>query len=66
MVALKLLFGWTVACFRRSDSGERCGVLGTGHYLPPGAGGGRGDHLIFRRTKGGISQVTKNPKGGGH
>ena len=36
-------------------------ALGTGPYLSPGGGGGgaedlRGDHLIFRRTKGGISR----------
>ena len=34
-------------------------VLGTGHYLSPGGEGAedfRGDHLIFRRTKGGISR----------
>ena len=34
--------------------------LGTGHYLSPGGGGGSedfgGDHLIFRRTEGGISR----------
>ena len=35
--------------------------LGTGHYLSPGGGGGGsedfgGDHLIFRRTEGGISR----------
>ena len=32
---------------------------GTGHYLSPGGGGeaedSRGNHLIFGRTKGGIS-----------
>ena len=34
-------------------------VLGTGHYLSPGGEGAedfRRDHLIFRRTKGGISR----------
>ena len=34
-------------------------VLETGHYLSPGGKGAedfRGDHLIFRRTKGGISR----------
>ena len=34
--------------------------LGTGHYLWPGGGGGSedfgGNHLIFRRTEGGISR----------
>ena len=33
--------------------------LGTGHYLSIGGGGGGffgGDHLMFRRTKGGISR----------
>ena len=29
-------------------------LLGTGHYLSPGVGGG--GHLIFRRTEGGISR----------
>ena len=31
--------------------------LGSGHYLSPGGGPGdfRGDHLIFERTKRGIS-----------
>ena len=37
--------------------------LGTGHYLSPGGGGGGGsedfggDHLILRRTEGGISRI---------
>ena len=41
---------------------------GPGHYLSPGeeeggwGGGFFGNHLIFRRTKGG-SVVTENPKG---
>ena len=47
--------------------------LGTSHYLSPGrgAGGGGGDrriggnHLIFRRTEGGISRSRK-PKKGDH
>ena len=33
--------------------------LGTGHYLSPGGRGTedfRGDHLIFRKTKGGITE----------
>ena len=32
--------------------------LGTGHYLSPGGGSEDfgGDHLIFRRTEGGISR----------
>ena len=35
------------------------GRLGTGHYLSPGGVGGffwGGNHLIFRRTEGGISR----------
>ena len=33
-------------------------ILGTGHYLSPAGGGGEegGGHLIFARTKGGISR----------
>ena len=34
-------------------------ILGTGHYLSAaegGGGGGGGGHLIFARTKGGISR----------
>ena len=35
-------------------------ILGTDHYLSPagggGGGGGGGGHLIFARTKGGISR----------
>ena len=38
-------------------------LLGTGHYLSPGAEHFRGKHLIIRRTKGG-SVVTEKPKGG--
>ena len=41
--------------------------LGTGHYLSPGGRGTedfRGDHLIFRRTEGGIS-LNLEPKRGG-
>ena len=43
-------------------------ILGTGHYLSPGVGGGGGflgDHLIVRRTKGGISRNWEPKKGGG-
>ena len=42
--------------------------LGTGHYLSPGRRGTedfRGDHLIFRKTKGGISPNLE-PKRGDH
>ena len=41
--------------------------LGTGHYLSPKVGGGedfRGDHLIFRRTKGGITENLWNDSEG--
>ena len=40
--------------------------LGTGHYLSPGGGAGedfRGGHLIFGRTKAGISR-NREPKRG--
>ena len=40
--------------------------LGTGHYLSPGGRGTedfRGDHLIFRRTKGGISRKLEPKRG---
>ena len=42
--------------------------VGTGHYLSPGGRGTedfREDHLIFRRTKGGISRNLE-PKRGDH
>ena len=44
--------------FGRVGHPEMSKHLRTGHYLSPGGGGEdfRGDHLIFGRTKGGISR----------